>query len=316
METRRNFLKKSAAIAGGVSIMGFGGTAISSCSSKKDFLFKISIAEWSLNKSMRNGEVDHLDFAKIARRNFDIDAIEYVNQLFADKTGGSNNYIKEMKNIADGEGVKSLLIMCDGEGALGDPDDVARKSAVENHFRWIDAAKYLGCHSIRVNAQSEGEYEEQMKLAADGLSSLTEYGAKHSINVIVENHGGLSSNGKWLSGVMDMVDHPQCGTLPDFGNFYLGTWEDKGNEWYDRYLGVEELMPYAKAVSAKSHNFNEDGTEKDTDYSKMMKIVLDAGYHDYVGIEYEGPDLSEMDGIAATKKLLEKVRNELTSSYS
>ena len=221
-----------------------------------------------------------------------------------------------MKNIADGEGVKSLLIMCDGEGALGDPDDVARKSAVENHFRWIDAAKYLGCHSIRVNAQSEGEYEEQMKLAADGLSSLTEYGAKHSINVIVENHGGLSSNGKWLSGVMDMVDHPQCGTLPDFGNFYLGTWEDKGNEWYDRYLGVEELMPYAKAVSAKSHNFNEDGTEKDTDYSKMMKIVLDAGYRDYVGIEYEGPDLSEMDGIAATKKLLEKVRNELTRSYS
>ena len=155
-----------------------------------------------------------------------------------------------------------------------------------------------------------------MKLDADGLSILTEYGAKHSINVIVENHGGLSSNGKWLSGVMDMVDHPQCGTLPDFGNFYLGTWEDKGNEWYDRYLGVEELMPYAKAVSAKSHNFNEDGTEKDTDYSKMMKIVLDAGYRDYVGIEYEGPDLSEMDGIAATKKLLEKVRNELTSSYS
>ena len=314
METRRNFLKKSAAIAGGVSIMGLGGTAMSSCSSSKDLLFKISIAEWSLNKSMRNGEVDHLDFAKIARRNFDIDAIEYVNQLFADKTGGSNNYIKEMKNIADGEGVKSLLIMCDGEGALGDPDDVARKTAVENHFRWIDAAKYLGCHSIRVNAQSEGEYEEQMKLAADGLSSLTEYGAKHSINVIVENHGGLSSNGKWLSGVMDMVDHPQCGTLPDFGNFYLGTWEEKGNEWYDRYLGVEELMPYAKAVSAKSNNFNTDGTEKDTDYSKMMKIVLDAGYRGYVGIEYEGPN--EMDGISATKKLLEKVRNELTSDYS
>ena len=314
METRRNFLKKSAAIAGGVSIVGFGGTAMSSCSSKKDFLFKISIAEWSLNKSMRNGEVDHLDFAKIARRNFDIDAIEYVNQLFADKTGGSNNYIKEMKNIADGEGVKSLLIMCDGEGALGDPDDVARKTAVENHFRWIDAAKYLGCHSIRVNAQSEGEYEEQMKLAADGLSSLTEYGAKHNINVIVENHGGLSSNGKWLSGVMDMVNHPRCGTLPDFGNFYLGTWEEKGNEWYDRYLGVEELMPYAKAVSAKSNNFNTDGTEKDTDYSKMMKIVLDAGYRGYVGIEYEGPN--EMDGISATKKLLEKVRNELTSDYS
>ena len=316
METRRNFLKKSAAIAGGVSIMGLGGTTMSSCSSSKDLLFKISIAEWSLNKSMRNGKVDHLDFAKIARRNFDIDAIEYVNQLFADKTGGSNNYIKEMKNIADGEGVKSLLIMCDGEGALGDPDDVARKSAVENHFRWIDAAKYLGCHSIRVNAQSEGEYEEQMKLAADGLSSLTEYGAKHNINVIVENHGGLSSNGKWLSGVMEMVNHPHCGTLPDFGNFYLGTWDEKGTEWYDRYLGVKELMPYAKAVSAKSNEFNSDGNEKDTDYYKMMKIVLNAGYRGYVGIEYEGPELSEMDGIGATKKLLEKVRDKLSGNYS
>ena len=316
METRRNFLKKSAAIAGGVSIMGLGGTTMSSCSSSKDLLFKISIAEWSLNKSMRNGKVDHLDFAKIARRNFDIDAIEYVNQLFADKTGGSNNYIKEMKNIADGEGVKSLLIMCDREGALGDPDDVARKSAVENHFRWIDAAKYLGCHSIRVNAQSEGEYEEQMKLAADGLSSLTEYGAKHNINVIVENHGGLSSNGKWLSGVMEMVNHPHCGTLPDFGNFYLGTWDEKGTEWYDRYLGVKELMPYAKAVSAKSNEFNSDGNEKDTDYYKMMKIVLNSGYRGYVGIEYEGPELSEMDGIGATKKLLEKVRDKLSGNYS
>ena len=221
-----------------------------------------------------------------------------------------------MKSTADGEGVKSLLIMVDREGALGDPDSAERSKAVENHYKWIDAAKYLGCHSVRVNAQSDGEYEEQMKLAADGLSSLTEYGAKNNINVIVENHGGLSSNGKWLSGVMNLVNHPHCGTLPDFGNFYLGDWANKGDDWYDRYVGVEELMPYAKAVSAKSHNFNSNGTEKDTDYTKMMKIVLDAGYRGYVGIEYEGPDLSEMDGIAATKKLLEKVRDDLASSYS
>ena len=264
METRRKFLKQSAAIAGGISIMGLGATTTPGCKSSNNPLFKISLAEWSLNKGIRNGEVDHLDFAKIAKRNFNIDAIEYVNQLFADKTGGSA-YLKKMKNIADGEGVKSLLIMCDGEGALGDPDGVSRTTAVENHYKWIDGAKFLGCHSIRVNAQSEGKYDEQMKLAADGLSRLTEYGANHDINVIVENHGGLSSNGKWLSSVIDMVNHPRCGTLPDFGNFYLGTWEDKGNDWYDRYLGMEELMPYAKAVSAKSHNFNKDGTEKDTD---------------------------------------------------
>ena len=167
-----------------------------------------------------------------------------------------------------------------------------------------------------MNAQSEGEYDEQMKLAADGLNRLTEYGANHDINVIVENHGGLSSNGKWLSSVIDMVNHPRCGTLPDFGNFYLGTWEDKGNDWYDRYLGMEELMPYAKAVSAKSHNFNADGTEKDSDYNKMMKIVLGAGYRGYVGIEYEGSNLSETDGIAATKKLLEKVRDQLVNNYA
>jgi sugar phosphate isomerase/epimerase len=316
METRREFLKKSATIASGVSVMGLGASSLSSCNSGNTPLFKISLAEWSLNKGIRAGETDHLDFAKIAKRNFGIDAIEYVNQLFTDKSGGSSNYIKEMKNIADGEGVKSLLIMCDGEGFLGDPSDVERNKAVENHYRWVDAAKYLGCHSIRVNAQSKGEYDEQMKLAADGLSSLTEYGAKHNINIIVENHGGLSSNGKWLSGVMDMVNHPHCGTLPDFGNFYLGTWDEKGKDWYDRYVGVQELMPYAKAVSAKSHEFNDDGNEKETDYYKMMKIVLDAGYRGYVGIEYEGAELSEVDGISATKNLLEEVRDKLSADYN
>jgi sugar phosphate isomerase/epimerase len=316
METRREFLKKSATIASGVSVMGLGASSLSSCNSGNTPLFKISLAEWSLNKGIRAGETDHLDFAKIAKRNFGIDAIEYVNQLFTDKSGGSSNYIKEMKNIADGEGVKSLLIMCDGEGFLGDPSNVERSKAVENHYRWVDAAKYLGCHSIRVNAQSKGEYDEQMKLAADGLSSLTEYGAKHNINIIVENHGGLSSNGKWLSGVMDMVNHPHCGTLPDFGNFYLGTWDDKGKDWYDRYVGVQELMPYAKAVSAKSHEFNDDGNEKETDYYKMMKIVLDAGYRGYVGIEYEGAELSEVDGISATKNLLEEVRDKLSADYN
>ena len=337
MLTRRKFLKNSAAITGGVSTVGLSSAAISGYSSSKDPLFKISLAEWSLNKSIYGksrdlgweefaklltddpdailqGDVKHLDFAKIARQDFGIDGVEYVNTFFFNKATNLN-YLKEMKTIANGEGVKSLLIMCDQEGALGDPDDTARTNAVENHYKWIDAANILGCHSIRVNAQSEGEYDEQMKLAADGLSQLTEYATKYDINVIVENHGGLSSNGKWLSGVIDMVNHPRCGTLPDFGNFYLGTWEDKGNDWYDRYVGVEELMPYAKAVSAKSHNFNEDGDEKDTDYSKMMGIVLDAGYRGYVGIEYEGSALSEMDGIAATKKLLEKVRDELAYKY-
>ena len=276
---------------------------LSGCSNPK--LFKISLAEWSLHRTLQSGKIDHLDFCKVAKNDFGLDAVEYVNSFFFDKAQ-DQSYLKEMKQRADDLGVKSLLIMCDNEGSLGDPDPVARTKAVENHYKWIDAGKYLGCHSIRVNAQSEGEYDEQMKLAADGLSRLTEYGANNNINVIVENHGGLSSNGKWLATVMEKVDHPRVGTLPDFGNFRI-----QDEEWYDRYKGVEELMPYAKAVSAKSHDFDSHGNEINTDYYKMMNIVLDAGYNGYVGIEYEGSKLDEMAGIQATKDLLVKVRDSL-----
>jgi L-ribulose-5-phosphate 3-epimerase len=197
--------------------------------------------------------------------------------------------------------VTSVLIMIDREGNLGDPDEERRKTSVENHHKWVEAAAYLGCHSIRVNARSRGEYDEQMKLAADGLYALCEYGDQYNINVIVENHGGLSSNGKWLTGVMEMVNHPRCGTLPDFGNFMVSREEE-----YDRYLGVTELMKYAKGVSAKSHEFDEDGNETETDFYKMLKIVKEAGYTGHIGIEYEGRGLSEFQGIWATKKLLEK----------
>ena len=268
-------------------------------------LFKISLAEWSLHRTLQSGKIDHLDFCKVAKNDFGLDAVEYVNSFFFDKAQ-DQSYLKEMKQRADDLGVKSLLIMCDNEGSLGDHDSVARTKAVENHYKWIDAGKYLGCHSIRVNAQSEGKYDEQMKLAADGLSRLIEYGADNDINVIVENHGGLSSNGQWLATVMEKVDHPHGGTLPDFGNFRI-----QGEEWYDRYKGVEQLMHYAKAVSAKSHDFDSLGNEINTDYYKMMNIVLDAGYNGYVGIEYEGSKLDEMAGIQATKDLLEKVRDSL-----
>ncbi|HTE17522.1 MAG TPA: sugar phosphate isomerase/epimerase family protein, partial [Armatimonadota bacterium] len=197
-------------------------------------------------------------------------------------------------------------IMIDGEGELGHADPAKRRQAVENHYKWVEAARYLGCFAIRVNAASSGSYQEQLERAADGLRQLSEFGAQHKISVIVENHGGLSSNGAWLAAVMERVDHPRCGTLPDFGNFNLGN----GRE-YDRYQGVRELMPYAKAVSAKSHDFDSSGNETHTDYRRMMQIVLDADYHSYVGIEYEGNRMSEPEGIRATKRLLERVREEL-----
>ena len=301
---RRDFIKQTARCAAGLSLMALTGGL--SRAVAKEPMFKISLAQWSLLRTLFSKQLDNLDFAKTAKNDYGIDAVEYVNQFFKDKAN-DKAYLSEMKKRAGDLGVKSLLIMIDGEGALGDPDEAKRKQAVENHYRWVDAAKFLGCHSIRVNAQSSGSYEEQLNLAADGLRRLTEFGASRDINVIVENHGGLSSNGEWLAAVMKKVNHPRCGTLPDFGNFRIS----EGN-MYDRYKGVQELMPFAKAVSAKSHDFDENGNEIHTDYRRMMKIVLDAGYRGYVGIEYEGNKLSEPDGIRATKKLLERVRSELS----
>ena len=301
---RRDFLKFGASIAGGLAATGLRGSLLSDI--KKPMAFKISLAEWSLHRALQSKEIDHLDFYSVAKKEFDISAVEYVNTFFFNKAKDAT-YLKEMKTRADDLGVKNLLIMCDSEGNLGDPDDSKRKTAVENHYKWAEAAKFLECHSIRVNARSEGSYDEQIELAADGLRRLAEFGDSIGINTIVENHGGLSSNGKWLAAVMEKVDHPRMGTLPDFGNFRL-----EGEEWYDRYQGVRELMPYAKAVSAKSHEFDSDGNEINTDYYKMMKIVLDASYNSHVGIEYEGTAHSEMEGIRLTLNLLKKVRDSVT----
>lgn len=301
---RREFIKQSAQTMAGAGLAAVAGESLLAAPAKQ--LFKISLAEWSLHNALFKKEIDNLDFAKIARQQFGIGAIEFVNQFFKDKAKDTT-YLKDLNKRARDYGVEHRLIMIDGEGALGDPDEAKRTQAVENHYRWIEAAKFLGCKMIRVNAQSRGSYEEQQKLAADGLRRVTEFGAKHKIAVVVENHGGLSSNGQWLTGVMKMVNHPLCGTLPDFGNFRVSR-----DEEYDRYKGVAELMSYAKAVSAKTHDFDERGEETQIDYHRMMKIVLDAGYRGFVGIEYEGSKMSEADGIKATKKLLERVHEELS----
>ncbi|MFT4592456.1 MAG: L-ribulose-5-phosphate 3-epimerase [Phycisphaerales bacterium] len=269
-------------------------------------IFDISLAQWSMHRALFAGYIQSIDFPIIAKEQFDIHAIEYVNCFFPDKQPKSE-FVKELKTKCDDLSVQSLLIMCDGEGNIGDPDNAARTKAVENHYKWIDAAVELGCHSIRVNAQSAGTEDEQRKLAADGLRRLTEFGDTKNINVIVENHGGLSSNGAWLASVIKEVDHARCGTLPDFGNFILdwGTREE-----YDRYTGMSELMPFAKAVSAKSNDFDEHGNEIHTNYEKMIGIVLDSGYRGWIGIEYEGAKMSEFEGIIRTRDLLRKVRSE------
>ncbi len=299
---RRNFIKRSATITGGLALSGFGSTLLSG---SVNLPFKISLAEWSLHRALHSKKIDHLDFISLTKTEFGLDAVEYVNSFFFDKAQ-DQKYLIEMKNRADDNDVKSLLIMCDNEGNLGDPDENKRNQAVENHYKWAEAAKFLGCHSIRVNARSEGSWDDQIELAADGLRRLNEFGDSIGINTIVENHGGLSSNGKWLSAVMERVDHSRVGTLPDFGNFRI-----QSDEWYDRYQGMKELMPYAKAVSAKSHEFDKKGNETGSDFYRIMNIVLDAGYKGYVGIEYEGSVHTEMEGIRLTNDLLKKIRDSI-----
>ncbi len=305
---RRQFLQTTAAAAIATTLTARGLHAAEATAG--DMPFKISLAEWSLHRMLKDetSGVTNLDFPRITKQEFGIDGVEYVNQFFKDKAR-DESYLTDLKDRCESEGVKSLLIMVDGEGNLGDSDEAKRKQAVTNHHQWVDAAKFLGCHSIRVNASSSGSYTEQIKYAADGLRSLSEYAKPHGINVIVENHGGLSSNAAWLAVVIERAGMDNCGTLPDFGNFYITRGENE--DLFDRYHGVQAMMPYAKAVSAKTHDFDESGNETHTDYERMMKIVLAFGYDGYVGIEYEGSGLSEYDGIRASKALLEKVGQKL-----
>ena len=309
---RREFLAATAATGAGLML---GGAPMSQlvAQERPSELFKISVAEYSLHRMIGRGELDPRDYGPFCKEKFGVDAVEYWMGPFADKAN-DREYMGEMQKKSEDAGVKQLLIMCDipgGKGDLGNPDAKLRQVAVEEHYPWVEAAKRMGCHSIRVNARSAGSKEEQAKLAADGLRKLSEFAAPHDINVIVENHGGYSSDGEWLAGVIKEVNLPNCGTLPDFGNFYV----DRGQGIvYDKYQGVEELMPYAKAVSAKSHVFDEDGNESEIDYFRMMKIVVDAGYHGYVGVEWEGsqPE-SEIEGVLLTKRLLERVRDKMSS---
>ncbi len=300
---------------------------------QSDYLFEIPLAQWSLHRSffgaslsqgfakfasalqadpdaVLQGELDPLDFPRIARESFSLGAVEYVNTFFFGH-GADAQYLQQLKANADANEVKSLLIMCDALGAMGHPDAVERQAVIERHKPWVDAAAYLGCHAVRVNAYSEGPIEDQQSLVAEGLSRLADYAAARNIYVLVENHGGISSDAGWLMAVMQETDHPYVGTLPDFGNFRID-----GETMYDRYLGVEQMMPIARAVSAKSHDFDAQGNERHTDYLRMLKIVLDAGYRGYVGIEYEGSELTEFDGIRATQTLLESIRRDLSPHYA
>lgn len=300
--SRRDFLKK----AGATALAASAFTDLFAEPAAKKLWFDISLAEWSLHKALFAKKLTNLDFPELAKKEFGISIVEYVNQFFKDKAE-DKTYLAELLKRAKDNGVSNHLIMIDGEGGLGELDDAVRNKAVENHYKWVEAAKYLGCKTIRVNAFGKGSDEEIAKAAVDGLGKLGEFASKTGINVIVENHGGSSSNGKWLSGVMKQVNMKNVGTLPDFGNFCIKRSASGCEESYDRYQGTQELLPYAKGVSAKTYDFDEKGNCIETDYAKILKIVKASGFKGIAGIEYEGSKLSEYDGIKATKALLERV---------
>lgn len=312
---RLEFLKKTALTAGSAVIAP--SILTSGSPESRSFDFKISLAEWSHQADLFAGRFDHLDFPSIAKLNYGIDAVEYVNQFFPDKASDIS-YIREMKRRAEEHGVQSVLIMVDNEGEVSSADDKTRVQAVHNHYKWIGAAKLLGCHAIRINLFGENDPDTWIKTSVDGLGRLAEFASDFEISVIVENHGSHSSHGKRLAEVMSQVNSKWAGTLPDFGNFCVARengqlWGSECIEQYDVYQGTKELMPYAKGVSAKTFHFDGDGNEKDLDYLRLFKIIKDSGFNGgYVGIEYEGEELYPAEGIMKTKQLLERVRTALS----
>ena len=284
--------------------------------------FKLSLGQWSINQMIRNGGVDPYTFAEKAKA-WGFTGLEYVNQLYRntlEPAGYSPEAMQEFVDKCNAEaqkhGMQNVLIMIDGMGNLSSSDEAERIAAVENHFKWVDAAAGMGCHAIRVNLAGSDVAEEWIPNSVDGLTRLSTYAAEKGINVIVENHGGLSSNGALLAEVMSQVNMDNCGTLPDFGNFCIRR-NDPANygsgcaESYDIYKGVSEMMPFAKAVSAKAHDFDAEGNETHIDYIRMLQIVKDAGYTGFIGVEYEGSELGEAEGIIATRDLMLKAAKSL-----
>lgn len=295
---RRTFIKKTSNTALG---MGLALSFPSRMIVKEDTLFfKISLAQWSLHRSLRSGKLTTFDFPAKAKNDFDIHAVEYVNQFFLDRAK-DQRFLSKLKQRTSDLNVENVLIMVDAEGELGDQDKKARLQAIENHYKWVEAAQFLGCSSIRVNLHGEGSRADVAKAGVDSLVQLSDFAKDYAINIIVENHQSYSTHGDWLSKIMKNVNLKNCGTLPDLGNFYE----------YDRYQGVKDMMPFAKGISAKSNDFDEQGNETQIDYVKMLQIVKNAGYTGYIGIEYEGTNDDEDKGIQLTKELLIKTAREL-----
>lgn len=311
MATRRTFLKQT--------LFGAGALMIAPSLDQKSFkdsAIKISLAEWSLHRALEAGKIDHLDFPSIAMKDYQISTVEYVNGFFGGKkmdfkeAGKNSDYLKTLLKRSKEAGVFNHLIMVDDEGPLALPDDKVRLQAVDDHKKWVEAAKFLGCLTVRVNLHGDGSPDEKKAASIDSLSRLGEFAKPMNINIVVENHGHESSNGAWVADVMKQVNRPNVGTLPDFGNFCLsqdwGSTQDECKDYYDRYQGVKELLPFAKGVSAKTYDFDSNGEQPKMDYKRLLDIVKTSGFKGFIGVEFEGNTQTEEEGIRKTKLLLEK----------
>ncbi|HYW33875.1 MAG TPA: sugar phosphate isomerase/epimerase family protein [Balneolaceae bacterium] len=302
---RKGFLQKMGIGAAGSVFAGRHSSLFNKKASSSNLFFKVSLAEWSFHKSLFGGKMKNLDFPVIAREKFGIDAVEYVDQFFKDKAK-DKTYLKALNKRANDHGVSNVQIMIDNEGQLGSTNTKKRKQAVENHLKWVDAAAFLGCFAIRVNIYGKGSPQDISKAAVESLSRLTEYAEPRGLDIMVENHGGYSSNGQWVANVMKQVNNPHCGTLPDPGNF------STKQKSYNRYKGVREMMPFAKDVSAKTYDFDSQGNETTIDYHRFLKILKDADYKGYLGVEFETKGMPESEGVKKTLKLLNRIGSELS----
>lgn len=274
--------------------------------------FKLSLAQWSLHRTFNEDGVDPFKFAEIAKEEGFV-GLEYVNHIYNKQIEalGFDKVIDSLKTMSDKFGMRNVLIMIDAEGDLADPNEKLRNEAVENHKKWVDAAKKLGCHSIRVNTFGTNDPVLWVSSVVDGLKKLSAYAATKNINVLCENHGWLSSNTPVLMEAISEVNMENCGTLPDFGNWCVkrkagAQWGECEEVYPDTYKGIEMMLPKAKAVSAKSYDFDENGDETTLDFPRIIQLVKNAGYSSYIGVEYEGKRLSEIEGVRATKALLLK----------
>ncbi len=312
MTSRRKFIRNSVLATGALMTLPSFRLA-----GDADPNIKISLAEWSFNRALYSGKMDHLDFPEIAKNDFGISAVEYVNGFFGGKkmdfkeAGKNRAYLGELLKRSQDAGVFNHLLMVDDEGPLSTTDEKIRLEGVENHKKWIDAAKFLGCLTVRVNLHGEGDPEDRKKASVDSLSRLGEYAAPMNVNVVVENHGSVTSNAEWLTDVMRQVGMNNIGTLPDFGNWCIsqpwGTIQDGCEDMYDIYKGVKMLLPYAKGVSAKTYDFDENGEQPLLDYKRLIGIVKDSGFKGYMGLEYEGTNQTdEYEGVRRTQKLVQK----------